>query len=213
MGALVPQGSKLLQPAARDPSQLPYQQASQYQQQMASTARAAPPKMQRRSTIPSLQPSKDLPPQTPSLAHPQPFLTPTTPFHFPPQQSNQQQTQPRPLPPTHHHSFLEPSSTPAQNVFDFSVPFSPSFTPNLDLASPLPPGQSANVFGFSNEVAQTPGAGSNFDSSTDGGVGGEKDPFLSLLEQLAENEHSRGGPSELDYFLGITGNNGEGPSG
>ncbi|KIN06347.1 hypothetical protein OIDMADRAFT_190476 [Oidiodendron maius Zn] len=29
----------------------------------------------------------------------------------------------------------------------------------------------------------------------------EKDPFLSLLEQLAENEHSRGGPSELDFFL------------
>ncbi|GKZ49279.1 hypothetical protein AbraIFM66951_001683 [Aspergillus brasiliensis] len=31
---------------------------------------------------------------------------------------------------------------------------------------------------------------------------GEKDPFLSLLEQLAENEHSQGGPSELDFFLG-----------
>ena len=28
-----------------------------------------------------------------------------------------------------------------------------------------------------------------------------KDPFLSLLEQLAENEVSRGGPSELDFFL------------
>lgn len=34
----------------------------------------------------------------------------------------------------------------------------------------------------------------------------EKDPFLSLLEQLAENEHSRGGPSELDFFLGNGGN-------
>jgi len=32
--------------------------------------------------------------------------------------------------------------------------------------------------------------------------GGEKDPFLSLLEQLAENECVRGGPSELDFFLG-----------
>jgi hypothetical protein len=29
-----------------------------------------------------------------------------------------------------------------------------------------------------------------------------KDPFLQLLEQLAENEVSRGGPSELDFFLG-----------
>jgi len=46
------------------------------------------------------------------------------------------------------------------------------------------------------EVAMTPGARSN--GSTESG---EKDPFLSLLEQLAENEHSRGGPSELDFFL------------
>ena len=29
----------------------------------------------------------------------------------------------------------------------------------------------------------------------------EKDPFLTLLEQLAENEHSMGGPSELDSYL------------
>ena len=42
----------------------------------------------------------------------------------------------------------------------------------------------------------TPGARSEGQSSQ-----GEKDPFLSLLEQLAENEHSRGGPSELDFFL------------
>ncbi|CZR60671.1 related to nitrate assimilation regulatory protein nirA [Phialocephala subalpina] len=44
---------------------------------------------------------------------------------------------------------------------------------------------------------RTPGG----DSSGTGGTEGEKDPFLSLLEQLAENEHSRGGPSELDFFL------------
>lgn len=45
----------------------------------------------------------------------------------------------------------------------------------------------------------TPGA-----ASTSGGsvhTDHDKDPFLSLLEQLAENEVSRGGPSELDYFL------------
>ena len=29
----------------------------------------------------------------------------------------------------------------------------------------------------------------------------ETDPFLALLEQLAENEQSRGGPSELDFYL------------
>ena len=45
----------------------------------------------------------------------------------------------------------------------------------------------------------TPGGRSNNDST--GTNEGEKDPFLSLLEQLAENEHSRGGPSELDFFL------------
>ena len=33
----------------------------------------------------------------------------------------------------------------------------------------------------------------------------DKDPFLSLLEQLAENEQSRGGPSELDFFLSTSG--------
>ncbi|KAL4809116.1 type I 3-dehydroquinase-domain-containing protein [Aspergillus unguis] len=38
---------------------------------------------------------------------------------------------------------------------------------------------------------------------TNSGAGGneEKDPFLSLLEQIAENENSQGGPSELDFFL------------
>ncbi|EPE33408.1 Zn2/Cys6 DNA-binding protein [Glarea lozoyensis ATCC 20868] len=47
----------------------------------------------------------------------------------------------------------------------------------------------------------TPGARSTGDSVGTAGTD-EKDPFLSLLEQLAENEHSRGGPSELDFFLG-----------
>ena len=48
------------------------------------------------------------------------------------------------------------------------------------------------------QQASTPGARSNGESTGES----EKDPFLSLLEQLAENEHSRGGPSELDFFLG-----------
>ena len=34
----------------------------------------------------------------------------------------------------------------------------------------------------------------------------DKDPFMSLLEQLAENEHSQlGGPSDLDFYLGEQG--------
>ena len=50
-------------------------------------------------------------------------------------------------------------------------------------------------------VAPSPGAGSHNGSTA---TGEEKDPFLSLLEQLAENESVRGG-SEFDFFLGGTG--------
>lgn len=54
-------------------------------------------------------------------------------------------------------------------------------------------------------TALTPGAHSqNSSTHTTNGSEGEsleKDPFLSLLEQLAENEHSQVGPSELDFFL------------
>ncbi|KAH8591273.1 fungal-specific transcription factor domain-containing protein [Bisporella sp. PMI_857] len=57
-------------------------------------------------------------------------------------------------------------------------------------------------YGFNMEpTAMTPGARSTGEST---GGESEKDPFLSLLEQLAENEHSRGGPSELDFFLSGT---------
>ncbi|GAD95508.1 hypothetical protein PVAR5_4151 [Paecilomyces variotii No. 5] len=62
-------------------------------------------------------------------------------------------------------------------------------------------------------TALTPGAvsqasGSHATAASDNGSS-EKDPFLSLLEQLAENEqNSLGGPSELDFFLGaIEGSN------
>ena len=54
--------------------------------------------------------------------------------------------------------------------------------------------------GMGQHEGMTPGGRSQGSTGT-GGTEGEKDPFLSLLEQLAENEHSRGGPSELDFFL------------
>jgi hypothetical protein len=50
------------------------------------------------------------------------------------------------------------------------------------------------------EQQPTPGAGSTSGASAHTDPD-SKDPFLSLLEQLAENEVSRGGPSELDFFL------------
>ncbi|KAF2142493.1 uncharacterized protein K452DRAFT_326383 [Aplosporella prunicola CBS 121167] len=56
------------------------------------------------------------------------------------------------------------------------------------------------MFGIPTPYEQqgTPGAASAAGSTH---TESEKDPFLTLLEQLAENEQSRGGPSELDFFL------------
>lgn len=55
------------------------------------------------------------------------------------------------------------------------------------------------------KAAPSPGNGSNHGSSTT--QGDEKDPFLSLLEQLAENEQRvNNGSSELDFFLAGAGN-------
>lgn len=56
-------------------------------------------------------------------------------------------------------------------------------------------------------AAQTPSGHSQASDShatlSESGPPSEKDPFLSLLEQLAENEHLEGdGPSELDCLLG-----------
>lgn len=67
-------------------------------------------------------------------------------------------------------------------------------TPNLAGMTP----HASGVGGGHGGEGMTPGGRSNGESV---GTEGEKDPFLSLLEQLAENEHSRGGPSELDFFL------------
>ncbi|KAF4536526.1 uncharacterized protein LTHEOB_12231 [Lasiodiplodia theobromae] len=94
------------------------------------------------------------------------------------------------------------------------TPFSPNFTFSAAF-TPDPSGTSANhnsnegqydpVFGMPTpyEQQRTPGAasatGSNHTEASS-----EKDPFLTLLEQLAENEQSRGGPSELDFFLSGT---------
>lgn len=66
----------------------------------------------------------------------------------------------------------------------------------------------ANLHGMpSGATALTPGAQSQTSGTQTSSEGGalEKDPFLSLLEQLAENENSQGGPSELDFFLTGTG--------
>ncbi|GKU01625.1 transcription factor [Fusarium langsethiae] len=62
--------------------------------------------------------------------------------------------------------------------------------------------------GQTRAVAGSPGARSN-NGSTGTGQGEEKDPFLALLEQLAENEHrtQNGHGGDIDFFLGNSGTN------
>lgn len=95
--------------------------------------------------------------------------------------------------------FTDPSltivPTPPSNPQYATFPFDTSNSTFSGAAHPGPGGTG---------TALTPGgqsqtSGSHTGASETGNL--EKDPFLSLLEQLAENEHSQGGPSELDFFL------------
>ncbi|XHG00564.1 hypothetical protein AWENTII_004000 [Aspergillus wentii] len=147
--------------------------------------------------------------------HPIP-VSPTLNFHHP-QQSPQLSSI------YHIPSDLAPDSTSLSQGFSPSVyGFSPStFLPDSTAAlnvAPTPPSNPQYAtFPFDatatpSQPAVTPGAQSQASGShTTAGAGGsdngssEKDPFLSLLEQLAENEqNSQGGPSELDFFLTST---------
>jgi len=129
----------------------------------------------------------------------------------------------------HQQSMLDPTPTPmtpfppnGANMPDLSqTPFSPPYTfSSLQQPESYDPmfGMPQMGFGYGNGMAgngmggngmsvgaqqegMTPSSRSAGESTGTGGTEGEKDPFLSLLEQLAENEHSRGGPSELDFFL------------
>jgi hypothetical protein len=123
------------------------------------------------------------------------------------------------------HSMLDPTPTPMTpfpptgtgmpnlSQTPFSPPYAFSSLPQTESYDPMF-GMPQMGFGYGNgmtiggngmgvgvQEGMTPGARSAGESTGTGGTEGEKDPFLSLLEQLAENEHSRGGPSELDFFL------------
>jgi hypothetical protein len=94
------------------------------------------------------------------------------------------------------------SSTPFSPPYSFSsVSLSSqqeSFDSMFDMSQM--PHSGSNSFSYDpSQQVMTPSGRSNNSSTGTGSE--EKDPFLSLLEQLAENEHSRGGPSELDFFL------------
>lgn len=96
-------------------------------------------------------------------------------------------------------------SAPTHNGTHSPAPYDPMFgtVPTNAFSSPAPWGGGDGKGGPS-PGGRSPGTGSE-------GTGSEKDPFLSLLEQLAENEgkgvvNSNGG-SEIDFFLSGSGPN------
>lgn len=132
-------------------------------------------------------------------------------------------------PVTSQSSFSPPATTSGNGTQSTvsannpQLPFSPSFafsplpvipslaptpTPGQTQAHPPPPQPQEQAHTAFDPMLSmptpydqqpTPGAASASGGSVH--TDPDKDPFLSLLEQLAENEVSRGGPSELDYFL------------
>jgi len=91
-----------------------------------------------------------------------------------------------------------PSSSKLNNhTYDptFSIPAPTNF--NAESGDPNP--QQHSVASIEQQQQLTPTDTGSVHTDPD------KDPFLSLLEQLAENEQSRGGPSELDFFLSASG--------
>ncbi|KAJ5714945.1 uncharacterized protein N7483_012126 [Penicillium malachiteum] len=157
--------------------------------------------------------------------HP-PSLSPTIQFHQTPSQSQASPTlssifpvqgttdmSPTSTVPHADHSHLGLHNAFSPSAFGLSPP---AFLtdPSLSIA-PTPPSNpqyatfpfdaiNMNLNGVPGTTALTPGAQSQTSGShTAGSETGnlEKDPFLSLLEQLAKNENSQGGPSELDFFL------------
>ncbi|OCK73840.1 hypothetical protein K432DRAFT_430364 [Lepidopterella palustris CBS 459.81] len=124
---------------------------------------------------------------------------------------------------------LLPAPTSPNDLSNFSnftpwipptdIPFSPSspfnFSPSLNTLStslstldPTNPHDQSSafdpMFSIPTPYDQQPTPGAASASGSTNPSEGDKDPFLSLLEQLAENEVSRGGPSELDFFLSGT---------
>jgi hypothetical protein len=64
-----------------------------------------------------------------------------------------------------------------------------------------PPSSSPGLKNQTTRQQMTPTDDQELSAAGSAQADGDGDPFLSLLEQLAENEQSRGGPSELDFFL------------
>ncbi|KAF2872586.1 fungal-specific transcription factor domain-containing protein [Massariosphaeria phaeospora] len=178
------------------------------------------PNKKRRSTAASASKaraaSQQAPLPTPTSATYPPTISTAVSAHHPnepnPNQSDSPVTSQPPFTPGSHGLPFSPtfSFSPASQIPDSGRthacgPSNPHHAP----APPNPPGHAASsstsafdpMLNMPTPYDQQPTPGA---ASTSGSVhtDPDKDPFLSLLEQLAENEVSRGGPSELDYFLG-----------
>lgn len=100
----------------------------------------------------------------------------------------------------------EPTTSLSPSVVGFSPPsFSsesaraPTRTTNRQGVSPL---DSTTVPALTPD-AQSQGSGSHTTGGRADSTAPERDPLMSVLGQLAEDETSQGGPSELDFFWGL----------
>lgn len=105
---------------------------------------------------------------------------------------------------TNDHNFLNPTLSTGQSILSPSFAFSPSaFEPSIETPQQLShftnPTQPA-VTSAADEM-QTPSAMSASAQSSSNTLEAESDPFLNFLEQLAENDGSGGGPTDLDFFM------------
>ncbi|KAL4929558.1 type I 3-dehydroquinase-domain-containing protein [Aspergillus undulatus] len=117
---------------------------------------------------------------------------------FPPTQFNQHQSQPQPQPHLNLNMTFQTQSQMTYATFPFESTPVPVESPESHVSGP-----SSSTLAAGGCAGSGGGVGNGGGLPTGPGSSGneEKDPFLSLLEQIAENEHSQGGPSELDFFL------------
>ncbi|KAI1416245.1 hypothetical protein F5Y13DRAFT_206254 [Hypoxylon sp. FL1857] len=126
-----------------------------------------------------------------------------TGFEPAPHQQTQRQIEPIPaatFSPSYHYATPSPSGDNESSLGVAS--YDPMFgtVPTNSFSSPTPWHGVEDHRKQSHGAAPSPGERSHNDSPGTG-PGEEKDPFLSLLEQLAENEHAIGQGKEIDFFL------------
>ncbi|OTA70549.1 hypothetical protein K449DRAFT_342415 [Hypoxylon sp. EC38] len=118
------------------------------------------------------------------------------------QTQQQMETTPAvPFSPSYHYATPSPSGDNESSLGVAS--YDPMFgtVPTNTFSSPTPwHGVEDHRKQSHGAAAPSPGARSHNDSQGTA-PGEEKDPFLSLLEQLAENEHAIGQGKEIDFFL------------